>query len=268
MSRRESAVAGSFYPAECSEIEHYIDHFNTVLNKNDFNIESIAIMPKAVIVPHAGYVYSGFTANVAYRCAVRKRENVKRVVVIGPSHRVYINGASIALYDRYASPCGEMKIDLDYCHELLGHFGFLHFDPQAHHEHSTEVQIPFVQHYFPNAELVEIVYGQLDSDELSLLIDKVLEESDTLLVISTDLSHFYTKQVAKGLDMHCIEGMAELDIAALESGCEACGMIGVKAVIAAAKRAGLKSQVLDYRTSADVTDDEQSVVGYVSCLLG
>lgn len=268
MSRRENAVAGSFYPAECSEIERYITHFNTVLDKNDFNIESVEIVPKAVIVPHAGYIYSGFTANVAYRCAVQKRGKVKRVVVIGPSHRVYINGASIALYDRYASPCGEMQIDLAYSNGLKERFGFLHFDPQAHHEHSTEVQVPFVQHYFPDAELVEIVYGELDSGELSLLIDKVLEESDTLVVISTDLSHFYTKQVAKGLDMHCIEGMADLDISELESGCEACGMIGVKAVITAAKRTGFKSRVLDYRTSADVTDDEQSVVGYVSCLIG
>ncbi|MCJ7764810.1 MAG: AmmeMemoRadiSam system protein B, partial [Thiovulaceae bacterium] len=172
MSRREEAVAGSFYPAECSEIEGYIAHFNTVLDQNDLDIESAEIVPRAVIVPHAGYIYSGFTANVAFKSAARKREKIKRVVVIGPSHRVYINGASIALYDRYASPCGEMKIDLAYSNELKEGFGFLHFDPEAHHEHSTEVQIPFVQHYFPEAELVEIVYGDLDSGELSELIDK------------------------------------------------------------------------------------------------
>jgi AmmeMemoRadiSam system protein B len=268
MSRREKTVAGSFYPASCSEIERYIAHFNGVLDQNGFNVESVEIVPKAVIVPHAGYIYSGFTANVAFKSAASKRGKTKRVVVIGPSHRVYINGASIALYDRYASPCGEMKVDLAYSNGLREHFGFLRFDPEAHCEHSTEVQIPFVQHYFPDAALVEIVYGDLDSRELSRLVDKVFEESDTLVVISTDLSHFYTKQVAKSLDTHCIEGMAELDIAALESGCEACGMIGVKAVIASAKRAGFKSQVLDYRTSADATEDEQSVVGYVSCLIG
>ncbi len=268
MSTRENAVAGTFYPASCSDIERYIERFNGVLDENDFNIDAIKVTPSAVIVPHAGYIYSGFTANIAFKTAAEKRENIKRVVVIGPSHRVYINGASIALYGQYTSPCGEMKMDLALSNELNDTFDFLHFAPEAHNEHSTEVQIPFVQHYFPDAEVVEIVYGDLDYRELSKLIDKVLEESETLVVISTDLSHFYTKQKAQGLDSLCIDGMAELNIAALESGCEACGMIGVKAVITSAQKAGLQSQVLDYRTSAEASGDEQSVVGYVSCLIG
>ncbi|WP_345976316.1 AmmeMemoRadiSam system protein B [Sulfurimonas sp. HSL3-7] len=268
MSIRENAVAGSFYPASCSEIERYIAHFNTVLDENKFKSEAVELAPKAIIVPHAGYIYSGFTANVAYRSAAQKRAGVKRVVVIGPSHRVYIDGASVALFDRYDSPCGEMKIDLSLSKALKERFGFLHFAPEAHREHSTEVQVPFLQHYFPRAELVEIVYGDLDDRALSTLIDQVLEDEETLVVISTDLSHFHTKEVAQHLDSLCIQGMADLKKAEFESGCEACGMIGVKAVVDAANRAGLQSQVLDYRTSADATDDEQSVVGYVSCLIG
>lgn len=268
MSRREEAVAGSFYPAHCSEIETYFSHFNQLLDTNAFSSEALRVTPKAIIVPHAGYVYSGFTANVAYRSAAEKRGRVKRVVIIGPSHRVYINGASIALYSQYASPCGDMTIDLELSQRLSETFDFLHFDPEAHHEHSTEVQVPFVQHYFPNAQIAEIVYGDLDPDRLSHLIDPLLQEPDTLVVISTDLSHFFTQQQAKGLDTLCIQGMADLDVAELESGCQACGMIGVKAVISSANRLALKSQVLDYRTSADVTGDRESVVGYVSCLIG
>lgn len=268
MSIRENAVAGTFYPATCSEIEKYITRFNSVLDDNAFKSEAINITPRAIIVPHAGYVYSGFTANAAYRSAAEKRDDIKRIVVIGPSHRVYINGASIALYSQYDSPCGDMKIDLALSNRLNDRFDFLHFAPEAHSEHSTEVQVPFIQHYFPRAEMVEIVYGDLDPQLLSELIDVVLEERETLVVISTDLSHFYTEQEAKGLDSLCIQGMADLQIAELESGCEACGMIGVKAVIASANRAALQSQVLDYRTSADVTGDKQSVVGYVSCLIG
>lgn len=128
--------------------------------------------------------------------------------------------------------------------------------------------MPFVGHYFPGAEVVEIVYGDQDYRMLSQLIDRVLEDEENLVVISTDLSHFHTQLQAKGLDTLCIQGMADLKITELETGCEACGMIGVKAVIASAKRAGLQSQVLDYRTSADVTGDKESVVGYVSCLVG
>jgi AmmeMemoRadiSam system protein B len=268
MSIRENAVAGTFYPATCSEIKKYITRFNTVLDENAFTSEALGVTPHAVIVPHAGYVYSGFTANAAYRSAADKRDNIKRVVIIGPSHRVYIKGASIALYSQYDSPCSTMKIDLDLSNRLREEFDFIHFDPEAHHEHSTEVQVPFVQHYFPHAEVVEIVYGDLDPGWLSLLIDSVLVDMETLVVISTDLSHFHTQQVAKGLDTLCIQGMADLNVAELESGCEACGMIGVKAVIASANKLALKSQVLDYRTSADVTGDKASVVGYVSCLIG
>lgn len=265
MSIRENAVAGTFYPAACRDIESNITRFNAALDESDFRVE---LVPSAVIVPHAGYVYSGFTANAAYRAAAQKRDDIKRVVVIGPSHRVYINGASIALYGHYDSPCGEMKIDIGLSSELNDTFDFLHFAPDAHHEHSTEVQVPFIKHYFPDAEIVEIVYGDLDYRELSDLIDKVLGDRETLVVISTDLSHFHTEQAANGLDTLCLQAMADLSVSELGTGCEACGMIGVQAVITAANQRGLKSQVLDYRTSADVTGDKESVVGYVSCLIG
>lgn len=268
MRIREMSVAGSFYPSTCTEIERYIAHFNTQLDGTDFRSESIALLPRAIIVPHAGYVYSGFTANAAYRSVAEKRGDIRRIVVIGPSHRVYIQGASIAHYDRYASPCGEMKMDLSLSKALDAEFGFLHFSPEAHMEHSTEVQIPFIQHYFGSAELVEIVYGDLDDRALSGLIDRVLEEQETLVVISTDLSHFHTKREAELLDGLCIRGMTDLDLSELEIGCEACGMIGVRGVITSANRSGFKSQVLDYRTSADATGDDRSVVGYVSCLIG
>jgi AmmeMemoRadiSam system protein B len=96
----------------------------------------------------------------------------------------------------------------------------------------------------------------------------VLEDTGALVVISTDLSHFHTEQVANGLDTLCIQAMSDLSVNELRTGCEACGMIGVKAVISSSNQRGLQSQVLDYRTSADVTGDKQSVVGYVSCLIG
>ena len=268
MNSRTTAVAGQFYPASCQEIEQYIERFNAVLKDNNYNESAVSIIPIAIIVPHAGYIYSGFTANVAFKTAAKKRAGIKRVVVIGPSHRVFVNGASIALYNDYSSPCGDIKIDLAFSNTLNESFDFLHFVPDVHHEHSTEVQVPFIKHYFPDAELVEIVYGDQDYAQLSQLIDAVMEERDTLLVISTDLSHFHTEQQAKGLDTLCIQAMADLNTAELERGCEACGMIGVKAVIASANKLALKSQVLDYRTSAAVTGDKQSVVGYVSCLIG
>jgi len=143
MSSRTTAVAGQFYPASCQEIEQYIERFNNVLKDNNYNENAVSIIPRAIIVPHAGYVYSGFTANVAFKTTAEKRGLVKRVVIIGPSHRVFVNGASIALFSDYASPCGDMKIDLTFSNTLNDRFDFLHFAPDAHHEHSTEVQVPF-----------------------------------------------------------------------------------------------------------------------------
>ena len=268
MSKRESAVSGQFYPAVCSEIEAYIQRFNRVLQGNDFDPETVAITPKAMVVPHAGYIYSGFSANIAFKTVSQKRSVVKRVVVIGPSHRVYVKGASVALYSRYASPCGDLDIDLERSSALMESFGFLHFQPEAHHEHSTEVQMPFIRHYFPEAEVVEVVYGDLDPQLLSTLIDTLFLESETLVLISTDLSHFHTQQEAERLDSRCIDALAELELELLEQGCEACGIIGVKALVLSAKRAAFKSLVLDYRTSGDITGEKERVVGYLSALVG
>ena len=268
MSSRMSAVAGQFYPATCSETEAYMNRFNKVLQENNYESKKSDLVPQIVIVPHAGYIYSGFTANMAYMSAAERRDDIRRVIVIGPSHRVYVKGASIGLYRYFDSPCGELGMDIELSNKLSQEFGFLRFQPDAHHEHSTEVQMPFIKHYFQDAEVLEIVYGDLDPVELSLLIDTLLEEKDVLIVISTDLSHFHTQQEARLLDTRCIEAMADLDIKQLERGCEACGMTGVKAAIISAKKADMQSQVLDYRSSADVTQDKSSVVGYTSCLIG
>ena len=267
MNIRHSAVAGTFYPGSCDEINRYIKRFNEVLDEGKFDPES-ELFPRAVISPHAGYIYSGFTANMAFRTAAYNNLKVKRVIVIGPSHKAYIDGASIALYDTYETPCAELKIDLELSKRLEAAYGFLQFSPGAHSEHSTEVQMPFVQHYFPHAEVIEIVYGQVDFMEISHLIDDLLKDEENFIVISTDLSHFYTKSEAKALDTVCLSAIQNLDLEQFERGCEACGIIGVKAIINSAVKCNLKSSLLDYRTSADTTGDESNVVGYTSALLG
>ena len=268
MTHRESSVAGQFYPAECEEIEAYIRRFNDVLKEKHFESSSIALGPRAIIVPHAGYIYSGFTANVAFKVAQEISGAIDRVVVIGPSHRTYLKGASIALFDAYDSPCAPLPIDTDLSKALNAQFDFLSYLPSAHHEHSTEVQMPFVKHYFSKAKVVEIVYGDISVEALSLLIDALFEQQRTLVVISTDLSHFHPLQKAKALDALCMHGVADLDLRALESGCEACGLLGVKALALSASRQGFKSELLEYSTSADVTKDQSSVVGYLSAIIG
>ncbi|MCK5795040.1 MAG: AmmeMemoRadiSam system protein B [Anaerolineales bacterium] len=262
MSKRTMSVAGSFYPASCSEIERYIRTFNNAVEKEI----TLPFVPKAMIAPHAGYVYSGFTANSAYRLI--DTSAIKKVVVIGPSHRVFINGASVATQDDYASPCGDLPIDRAYSRNLINRYDFLTFREDAHSEHSTETQVPFINHYFNDVKIVEIVYGDIVYQKLVPIIEEALRDEETFVVISTDLSHFYPLEEARKLDSICLKGVENLDIGILDAGCQACGIIGVKAMVQAAKNSGLKSRVIDYRTSYDASGDAGNVVGYLSALFG
>jgi len=260
MNKRGMTVAGSFYPEDCSEMQKYFNKFNSTFKNN-----KIKQKVRAVISPHAGYIYSGFSANAAFSSI--DTSTLKRVIVIGPSHRVYVSGASVALYDSYASPCGDIAIDLEYSKKLIEKYKSLSFVPDAHREHSTETQVPFIQHYCKNIKLVEIVYGNMDYTELIPLIKDIFTEEENLLVISTDLSHFHTLKEANILDNICLEAAKNLDVSRLETGCEACGIIGLKAVLQSAKDLGLKSELIDYRTSYDASGDDERVVGYMSAVI-
>ena len=261
MSHREMSVAGSFYPNSKVKIEGMIAHYNKILDGNIKDKRVFDIKPQAIIVPHAGYIYSAFTANIAFRLLAGRKP--KRVVVIGPSHRVYLKGTSVADYDSYETPYGDIEIDKEFTKELKSKFS-LKFIPDAHHEHSTEVQMPFIKHYIPDAKVVELVYGEANPAKLSTLIDFCLAKEDTAVVISTDLSHYYNIKIANTLDKSCIDAVITLDVKKLNQGCEACGKIGVEAMIYSAKRNGLKPILLDYRTSADASGDNDKVVGYMS----
>ena len=262
MSTREASVAGQFYPSSPDEIQAMLEHYNQILDTHLKEKEGVLhLKPRAVIVPHAGYVYSGFTANIALR--LLSNSDIKRVVIIGPSHRVYLNGTSISEFDTYHTPLGALLIDKPLVLDLKKRFELV-FVPEAHHEHSTEVQIPFVKTYTPDVSVVELVYGDESPEKLAKVIEYLLDDPETAVVISTDLSHYYDIKKANTLDSICLEAVKELSTSELHEGCEACGKIGVEAMLLAAKKSGLRSVLLDYRTSADASGDETQVVGYMS----
>ncbi|EDZ62816.1 protein containing DUF52 [Sulfurimonas gotlandica GD1] len=256
--KRMMSVAGSFYPAREVEIERYFEHFNTVYEEN-FTLPDVK--SRAVIVPHAGYIYSGYTANIAYR--VLQRSDVRKFVVIGPSHRVAFNGVSMCDFTTYETPFEDLKAAIDVAQRLREKFSLTRFE-NAHQEHSTEVQFPFIKFYMPDAKIVELVYSGAGANEISNIIDFVLSQNDCGVIISTDLSHFYNLEDANKLDNICLEAVDKLDTQKLHTGCEACGMIGVEAMMLSAKKLSLNSHILDYRTSADASGDESRVVGYMS----
>ncbi len=260
--KREMSVAGAFYPARAVELERYFEHFNKIYDES-FTLP--IVKSRAVVVPHAGYIYSGYTANIAYR--VLQNSGVKNLLIIGPSHSMAFEGVSLCDFDNYQTPFGDIKKAKGLAQNLEKSFSLkCIFD--AHKEHSTEVQFPLIKHYLEGVEIVEIVYSNADSEYISHIIDFVLDQDDCGVVVSTDLSHFYTLKDASKLDNICLNAISEIDTKVLHGGCEACGMIGLDAMLKSAKKFNLKSQILDYRTSADASSDESRVVGYVSASFG
>lgn len=257
MIRRES-VAGSFYPASSEEIEKYFRYFINIYDQHE---QLPNIKPRAVIVPHAGYIYSGFTASIAYR--LLQKSGLKKFVIIGPSHRVAYRGSSMCPFKSYATPFGALLPEKALFTVLKERFSIPCY-LEAHAEHSTEVQFPFIKFFIPDAQIIEIVYSQEDPQNIAKIIKFVLEQKEYGVIISTDLSHFYTLKQANKLDTICLEAVKYLDTNLLHRGCEACGFIGVEAMLIAAKKEDLKPTLLDYRTSADASGDTSRVVGYMS----
>jgi AmmeMemoRadiSam system protein B len=253
--------ASTFYPLDKNEINNYFNHFNKILDNNLANKDILDITPRALIVPHAGYIYSGFTANFAYR--LLKNSTANRIIVIGPSHKVSFNGISGLTTSLYETPLGNLEIDLNYLSFLKTKFN-ISYHQDIHHEHSSETQMPFIKYYKSKSKILELIYSSLNYEDLSNLINLLIQDKNNLVIISTDLSHFYKLKEANHKDNQCIEAIIKKDLDIYKLGCEACGEIGVKAIIKCSKNNNLTPYVLDYRTSYDYSKDESSVVGYLS----
>jgi AmmeMemoRadiSam system radical SAM enzyme/AmmeMemoRadiSam system protein B len=262
MSNKKISIAGTFYPNNKEEILDLIKGFN-----NSFKLKSQPLKAKAIISPHAGYIYSGFTANLAFNIA-SQNQNFERVVVIGPSHKVYFEKASICLNRNYETPLGDIEVDTQYANKILEKYQWCDYIQDVHEEHSTKTQAPFIKHYFSNSKIVEIVYGKIDFNDLSKLIENILDDEKTFLVISTDLSHFYNLKEANYKDNICLNAIVKKDLTLFDKGAEACGMIGVKALVKASINKNLENEVLHYCTSFDRTKDDSRVVGYACVLVG
>lgn len=260
MNTNRMSFAGTFYPALKEEVLEYFTMFDQ--NQKKINLD---INPCAMIVPHAGFIFSGQVANTAYRLC--KDTQAKRMIVIGPSHRYPLLGASVSVQVEYETPLGNLNIDVNYANRLIDKYPFLSFDEFAHMEHSTETQMPFIKQHF-DIDVIEIVYGQIQAADINELVLGLLEDKDNFLVISTDLSHFHSLTDATILDEKCITAIDNMDNNELDSGCEACGIIGVKSLVNASNKLNLESRFLEYKTSCEVTKDDTSVVGYVSFLIG
>ena len=270
---RPAAVAGTFYPADRSELESLLG--------SCFETDSV---PKsrgkifALVSPHAGIIYSGKVAGEGYR--LLKNLNINNVIILAPSHYEYFEGGTVYDGSAYSTPLGDITINSELSSELVAATEQLNYSSVGHgREHSLEVQLPFLQTVLNNDfEIVPIVIGDIDmakaSEIASALSDSVNSlDSDVLIIASTDLSHFHKQDEANLLDKRTAGFIENLSISELytacKSGeCEACGVNPLLIVMEAAKLQGaLDVEILKYATSGDVIGDYSSVVGYLSAVI-
>ncbi|MBM4171312.1 MAG: AmmeMemoRadiSam system protein B [Ignavibacteria bacterium] len=269
MKVREPAVAGMFYPSSQSKLQNMIMELLNA-NKVDEHFPNIT----GLISPHAGYVYSGKTAAVGYNTIADK--DYSTVIILSPSHREFFAGISIYDGDAYRTPLGTIPINKEIAAKLTAGSKVIFESSQGHgSEHAVEVQLPFLQMVLKNFSIVPIVIGDQRKAchyELSERLSKVIDDS-VLLIASTDLSHFYSRTIAKKLDSVIENHLINFDYEHLQSDlengkCEACGGGAVVALMKAAELAQKKNiKVLARTDSGDITGDHSEVVGYLSAVV-
>ena len=254
---RSPAVAGTFYPAQPSALRE------DILRYLDEAVPSNLTSVRAIIVPHAGYIYSGPVAAAAYRLLAGQAHAPTRLLMLGPSHRAWFQGVAIADVDGFRTPLGIQAVDRDYVRRLSIGRGLFSASTTPHSaEHCLEVQIPFIQVVLPEAEIVPMLFGEVDPQAVGEALNMTLSEED-LLIISSDLSHYHTNETAHDLDGHFLDALLAGDCQGVARG-EACGQAPALALMAIAEARGWHPHLLDYRTSGDVTGERRQVVGYAA----
>lgn len=260
MNTRTAAVAGYFYDADPGRLQHHIE---TLLNTAGADCGTV---PEVLIVPHAGYVYSGATAACAYKCLLHDPDQVKRVLLIGPAHRVYVDGMAIPSVDRFTTPLGEVTLDREALDRIARLPGVRVADEAHRQEHSLEVQLPFLQSVLGEFSLVPVVVGGAGAQQVAAVIDALAGESGTLVVISSDLSHFHDYREAQRIDeATCARILAR---STSLSGEEACGARAINGLMASEKARGLDIRLLHACNSGDTAGTPERVVGYAAFCLG
>lgn len=251
---RLPAVAGRFYPEDPKQLHTMIDHF---LNDADTGKK----VPKAIIAPHAGYIYSGPIAASAYARLKKAHDRISRVVLIGPSHHVAFKGLAVSRAQLFITPLGSIPVD-QAAVKSIADLPFVDYLEQAHaHEHSLEVQLPFLQEMLDNFNIVPIVAGDASPEQVGEVIDALWGGDETLIVISSDLSHYHNYATAQKLDRATSVAIEQLDYGQLDFE-SACGRVPVSGLLKVAQKKSLTIKTIDLRNSGDTAGDKNRVVGY------
>lgn len=256
---RPPAVSGMFYPSDPEVLGR------TVRGLLDDAPRASGPAPHALIVPHAGYVYSGPTAAAAY--ATLAGLDVDRAVMIGPAHHVWADGLALPGVDAFRTPLGDVAVDREAEVIALRH-PIVSEEPAVHSpEHSLEVQLPFLQTLFDDFAVLPLLTAAVDHKKVAGVIGEFLGAAGTVVVISSDLSHYLDYETARRRDERAATAIEGLDPEALDHE-SACGLVGVQAMLVAARQAGLEVHRLDLRNSGDTAGPRHRVVGYGAFAFG
>jgi AmmeMemoRadiSam system protein B len=254
---RHAVVDGLFYPAQPGALREQIAHY-----LEDAHADQLAgPLPKLLISPHAGYEYCGPIAASAYALLGRDRAHgITRVVLLGPAHRVHVRGLAMPDAQAFETPLGEIELDLAALASLEGLPQVVRNDLAHEREHSIEVQLPFLQTLLGSFSLVPLVVGDASAEAVAEVLERLWGGSETLIVISSDLSHYLPYERAQKADRATTERILGMDAAL--SPHEACGAAAINGALLAARRHGLAPRLLDLRNSGDTAGDRDRVVGY------
>ncbi|MDT8310541.1 MAG: AmmeMemoRadiSam system protein B [Methylophaga sp.] len=253
---RPSAVAGLFYPARATELKTLLsEQFKSLPQNSHYH-------PKALIVPHAGYVYSGKVAAKAYQSLQHLADRIHLVVLIGPSHRVPFRGVAISSADYFATPLGSIAVDKVAVARLAAIDGVQFIDTAHENEHSLEVQLPFLQYILNQFKIVPIVTGDASPELVASVIEAAVDTADgALIVISSDLSHYLDYESARSIDQFTTQAIISLDKHDIDA-YHACGCVGIRGFLQYARQQQLQGKVISLCNSGDTAGKKDSVVGY------
>ncbi len=252
---RKPAVAGTFYPGDARALAREVEAFLNAAEAIDKPV------PKAIIAPHAGYRYSGAIAGKAYARLKPAADSISRVILLGPCHRVAVKGLALSGADYFETPLGRVEIDkqAEALVEDLPQVGV--FAPTHEQEHALEVHLPFLQEVLGDFKLLPMVVGETPPDKVAEVLERLWGGPETLIVISSDLSHYLDYDAAQAIDRRTCEAIEHLDPSAIERN-GACGRFPVGGLLRLAKTHGMTVETLDLRNSGDTAGSKDRVVGY------
>lgn len=263
LTHRPPAVAGMFYPESPSDLRAEIAGCFERSMPSPAPTDSLdASRVTALVVPHAGYIYSGSTAATAYALLAEMRDRIRRVVLLGPAHRVAFSGLAVPTVDAFDTPLGPVPLAADCRDRAFELDGVIASDAPHAQEHALEVQLPFLQVVLGDFELLPVVVGHAPAHQVATLIERFAGTGDTLILVSSDLSHFHRYADAQRIDSDTIERILACDGQLV--GEQACGAYPLNGLALAARKLGWQAILLSHCNSGDTAGDRQRVVGYAS----